>query len=428
MGSLARFSAFDVLASVRMDPNWAIACHGFRFREKAVRNLFVLLSILALLAVSLAGRRAWMDHQQLPEGLIQANGRTEGDHVAISSKYAGRIADLMVREGAKVVQGQAVARLEDDLVIARLNQALHGVSITKAIVQGARADAAAISAEIRAARTSLRLLKKQVPIDIEIAQAELDHALAVSATADSAEGFKRSEHERAQKLIESDAISKESADQKELAWTVARNELTTAMAARVTAEKRLARAKLGMDQITEQEDAILALEAKSSKAKAHIDECIARQAEAEAALSEAQSRVDDLTITAPSRGTIVARFADAGEVVSAGSPLMDLVDLDRLYLQVYVPEPNIGQIRLGLPAKIYTDAFPDQPFDATVKYISSQAEFTPKEVQTKDERVKLVYAVRLYLDENPDHRLTPGLPADAVIRWQEDTDWAKPRW
>jgi len=97
-------------------------------------------------------------------------------------------------------------------------------------------------------------------------------------------------------------------------------------------------------------------------------------------------------------------------------------------LKVYVPEIEIGKVRLGLPARIYTDAFPDKPFPATLRYIASQAEFTPKEVQTADERVKLVYAVKLYLDENPDHRLTPGLPADAVIRWQENAPWAKPRW
>ncbi|MCG8380461.1 MAG: HlyD family efflux transporter periplasmic adaptor subunit, partial [Proteobacteria bacterium] len=117
-----------------------------------------------------------------------------------------------------------------------------------------------------------------------------------------------------------------------------------------------------------------------------------------------------------------------GEVVQAGQPLYELVDLQRLYLKVYIPEVEIGKVRLGLKAKVYTDAFPDEPFDATVRYISSRAEFTPKEVQTPDERVKLVYAVRLYLDENPDNRLTPGLPSDAVIRWQEDAPWVKPRW
>jgi len=109
-------------------------------------------------------------------------------------------------------------------------------------------------------------------------------------------------------------------------------------------------------------------------------------------------------------------------------PLFELVDLDKLYLKAYVPEVEIGKVRLGLPAQIYTDAFPDKPFSAELRYIASRAEFTPKEVQTRDERTKLVYAMKLYLDANPDHRLTPGLPVDAVIRWQEDAPWVKPRW
>jgi len=122
------------------------------------------------------------------------------------------------------------------------------------------------------------------------------------------------------------------------------------------------------------------------------------------------------------------RLIDVGEVVGAGAPLLDIVDMDRLYLKVYVPEKVIGKVRLGLSARVYIDAYPDQYFPATVRYISSRAEFTPKEVQTPDERVKLIYAVKLYLDENPEYRLTPGLPADAIIRWQEDTPWVKPRW
>ncbi|MCK9989998.1 MAG: HlyD family secretion protein, partial [Rugosibacter sp.] len=154
----------------------------------------------------------------------------------------------------------------------------------------------------------------------------------------------------------------------------------------------------------------------------------AQQAQAEAALAEAQSVQDDLTIRAPAGGILTTRMVDVGEVIAPGAPLFDIVDLDRLYLQVYVPEKDIGKVRLGLPARIYTDAFPDEPLAATVRHIASQAQFTPKEVQTPDERVKLVYAVKLYLDANPQHRATPGLPADAVIRWQEGAPWARPRW
>ena len=381
-----------------------------------------------MVAVGLASRRAWLENNQLPEGLIQANGRTEGDHITIASKYAGRVSKILAREGDVVKSAATLILIDDKQLVARLNQAKHKVAVAKAIVQGAKADANAAAAEVRAAKTSLALLTKQVPLAIETAEAELNQALAASATADSYEGQMRSEADRAQKLLASQAMSLEEADKRQLAWTMAQNELTAATAARITAEKRLAEARLGDDRIKEKIDAIAALEAMHAKSLAHIEECAARQAEAEALLAEEQSNLDDLTISAPADGTIVSRFVDQGEVVNAGTPLLDLVDLDRIYLQVYVPEPLIGRIRLGLPAKIYTDAYPDQPFDAHVRYIASEAEFTPKEVQTKDERVKLVYAVRLYFDENPDHRITPGLPADTVIRWMEETPWMPPRW
>ena len=393
-----------------------------------MRNLLVVFLIVAVVAVGLASRQAWIENRQLPDGLIQANGRIEGDHVAVASKFAGRVSQLLAREGSCVKVNDIVVRLDDKQWQAKLNQAKHAVSVAKAILTGAKANADAAAADVQAAKTSLRYLEKQVPLAIETAQAELNHARAQNATADSNEGLARREHNRAQELMKSNAVSTEAADQKRLAWTIARNQLTTAATAVTTAEKRLAEAQLGADRIAEKQDEVAALEAKHAQALAHIEECRARQSEAEAGLAETQSTLDDLTITAPAAGTIVARFVDEGEVIAAGIPLFDLVNLDRLYLQVYVPETEIGRLRLGLRARIHTDAFPDEPFKATVRYIASEAEFTPKEVQTKDERVKLVYAVRLYLDANPDHRLTPGLPADAVIRWKENIPWADPRW
>ncbi len=387
-----------------------------------------MLGIVVLLATSLAARQAWLEKRRLPEGLIQANGRIEGDYIAVASKFAGRVSELLVRDGDSIVMDQQLVQLDDSQLLAQLNQAKHGVTVASAMVRGAEADVAAAAADVKAAETSLRLLRKQVPLAIDTALAELNHNRALLATADSVEGQKRSEMKRAAKLLDENAMSEEVADQKKLAWTVAQNELTTTGAAVTTAEKRLEEAKLGEDRIRERQDGLLALEAKHAKAIAFTDEAIARKQAAEAALDEAQSVFDDLRVSAPTAGTIVARFVDEGEVVSAGAPLLEIVDLDRLYLQVYVPENQIGKLRLGLPARIYTDAFPEQPFDATVRYIASEAEFTPREVQTKDERVKLVYAVRIYLDKNPDHCLTPGVPADAVVRWQEETPWTRPHW
>jgi HlyD family secretion protein len=249
---------------------------------------------------------------------------------------------------------------------------------------------------------------------VDTANAGIAHAEAAFAAAKASTHQARKDAARMKTLLEKGTVEKHRAEEADLAWTVARAEFATAMAALTQAQKRQAEAELGWEQIKTQEAELKVLEAQV--------------VQAEAVLAEVRSIQDDLIIRAPAPGIITTRIIDVGEVVTGGSPLFDIVDLDRLYLKVYIPEKDIGKVRLALRAQIYTDAFPDDPLWATVRYIASQAEFTPKEVQTPDERVKLVYAVKLYLDENPDHRLTPGLPADAVIRWMEDVPWTKPRW
>ena len=109
---------------------------------------------------------------------------------------------------------------------------------------------------------------------------------------------------------------------------------------------------------------------------------------------------------------VLTRSVELGEQVAPGSPLFSLVDLDRLYLKVYVPEPLIGQVALGQRAEVRVDAYPDRAFAATVTKVATPAEFTPKNVETKEERVKLVFAVELSLTENPGGVLKPGMPAD----------------
>ncbi|WP_456433440.1 HlyD family secretion protein [Thermosulfuriphilus sp.] len=144
---------------------------------------------------------------------------------------------------------------------------------------------------------------------------------------------------------------------------------------------------------------------------------------AQAALAEVRALLDYTRIKAPISGAILRKIANVGEMVSAGSPICLMADLDGIYLKAYVPERQIGLLALGQEARIYVDAFPDKAFPAWVGYISRRAEFTPKEVQTRAERVKTVYALKLYLRENPDHLLTPGLPADALIRVSPKASW-----
>ena len=353
----------------------------------------VLLGLAAYFLVRLFGS------DRLPEGLIQANGRIEGDHVTVASKFPGRIVDLLAREGARVSRGDVLIRLDDAQTHAKLDQADRLVE--------------SLGAQVEAAHTSLSVLNLDVPLGIEAASAKVDSARAAVQKARAVEHEARRDVDRLRSLIRDQAVSQQQLDQAEARWKVAASEIVLAKATLDQAAKELSQAELGWKRIRSKEAEAVALERQRDQA--------------EAAQAEAASILRDLTIVAPTDGTITTRMVDVGEVVAAGAPLLELVDLGRLYLQVYVPEVQIGKVRLDLPARIYTDAFPDQPFEATVRYIASKAEFTPKEVQTPDERVKLIYAVRLYLNDNPDHRLTPGLPADAVIRWREDAAWMKPR-
>ena len=365
----------------------------------SIPKLRYVLLIVALAALVAAFLYVQMP-DAIPEGLIQANGRIEGDPITVASKVAGKIATIEAREGDAVKAGQLLVRLDGAQLRARVDQAAAAVGT--------------LESQLASAKVGLDLLRKELPLTVDAARAGARRAQAAAAMAETNEQQARREAARLRDLVVKSIVSSQQSERAQLALDAAVSELTAAREALVQSQKQLSLAELGGDRIRGKEAEFLAVQAQLRQAKA--------------ALAEAEGLLSDLTIYAPAAGTVLVRAREPGEVVSAGAPILDLVDLDQLYLKVYVPEVHIGKLRLGLPAQIYTDAFPDQPFEATVRYISSRAEFTPKEVQTPDERVKLVYAVKLYLSANPDHRLTPGLPADAVIRWQESVPWAKPRW
>lgn len=362
------------------------------------RVLTLVLVVAVVLAALLAYRRISASRAP-PVGLIQVNGRIEGDAVLLATKQPGRIATLLVHEGDSVKANQTVARLEDTATRARLAQAEAARDVARA-----RADAA---------RAALAVMRREVPIDLAASRATLATSDATLAEAQDSEAQTEREKARSERLFSSGVLDEETMERVRLGRANAGARVTAADAARRKAAQSVANAELGAERIRAKVADIAALDAA------------ARQADA--AVKEAEEALADLTITTPVRGTVTTRFAESGEVIAAGSALFEVVDLDRLYLKVFVPEADIGKIRLGLHANIYTDAFPDKRFPAEVRYIASRAEFTPKEVQTRDERVKLVYAVKLYVVDNRERRLSPGLSADAMIRWQEDAPWSPPR-
>ena len=181
---------------------------------------------------------------------------------------------------------------------------------------------------------------------------------------------------------------------------------------------------ISVRQLDRSENALHLAQDEWRGAQASVAEARAEAAAARAARDEAQAAMAQTRIVAPLSGTVVTRAAEPGELVFPGTPLVVLVDLNRPYLRVYLPERDIGKVKLGDPARVYVDSFPGRPFDAAVTEVAKKAEFTPKDVHMPDERVTLVYSVKLEIG-NPQGLLKPGMPADARIRWKPGAAWEK---
>ena len=338
--------------------------------------------------------------KKLPDGLIAASGRIEGERIVAAAKYPGRISKILAKEGDTVTAGAVVAQLEDATFQSRVEQARQALNASEA--------------QLRAAQATLDVTQKEVPMGVSLADAAVSQAQAMLGKAGAVEQQSRRDAQRHKELFERGVIERHRYEQADLAWQVAQADVKAAQEAVSRAKQGVLQAGLGSDKVKAKQQEIGVLQAQRDRATA--------------AVAEANAVLGDLVIKAPATGVVLARLREPGEVVMPGSAILDMVDLDALHLKVYVPESKIGQLRLGLPVRIYIDAQPDQFYSAKVSFIASRAEFTPKEVQTTDERVKLVYAVKLALEKNPEHKLMPGLPADAVIRWKEDVVWQKPSW
>jgi len=156
-----------------------------------------------------------------------------------------------------------------------------------------------------------------------------------------------------------------------------------------------------------------ALKAGATQEQIAVVEAQVKQAEAAADLLRVQW--DKMTLTAPTSGLVMERTVHRGEMAAAGATLMTIANLDEVTLTIYIPEDQIGKVKVGQSVEVSVDSFPGKVFGGRVNYIASEAEFTPKNVQTQKERVNMVFAVKVKIP-NPEHRLKPGMPADAVIR------------
>jgi membrane fusion protein YbhG len=314
--------------------------------------------LVAVLVLAVPGIVAC--HRGSDPSLIVASGHVEATDVRVSTKIAGRLETMPVKEGDSVKTGQELAAVETiDVELA---------------LQQARADREQAAAELRLRRAGSR--KEDIAeLENEIRGVEADLA-----------GAQR-DLERMQALLDRGSGTTKSRDDARTRHDV--------LAARLAAMKQsLARLRSG-------------------SRPEEIDASRARVAATEARIAQLEQQMQDARVKSPVDGVVTEKIAEAGEILQAGSPLVVVTDLKSPWLTVYVTGPDLGRIRLGQEAEVVTDD--GQTRKGTLTFIASQAEFTPKNVQTRDERVKLVYKVKVGLD-NGDGLFKPGMPAEARLR------------
>lgn len=364
-------------------------------RRPSVRAVAIVGLALLILAFFAGPKlRSWLTTQS-PAGLLFASGRIEGRITTLTPKTSAWVVALHADEGQAVEAGQVLATLDDQAQRERLRSAEEQLN--------------ALTERLRASNTQLAMTDRQVTLQIEQATAARREADARVQRSRAQALQAQREGERAARLASGQLIAQQEAERARLTAEVADHAVREAEAALETSDKQLSLARLGAQQL----DAM----------RAERDALARQQRQAEAQVAEQRSNVVDFAIRSPITGRVLTRTVERGERVGDGTPLFTLVDLDRLYVKVYVPEPSIGKVALGQEARIYVDAYPGRPFAARVSRVSQEAEFTPKNVETREERVKLVFAVEVALAENPEGVLKPGMPADAVIRWQPDAPW-----
>ena len=324
------------------------------------RLLFALIAFI-LIVITVVAVRLTRARNGLDTGAIRLSGNIEITSAQVSFKLPGRVIQRLVSEGESVTNGQIVAMLDQ----AELEQEL-----------------AMRRAELQSAEAALTELETGTrPEEIEQAAAALEVARAENQRV--AGDFAR-QHELFQQKVTSPREF----------------EAAEAASHMASAKVREAEARLALLKKGPREETILAARARREQARQ--------------AVALAETRLGYATLTSPLTGIVLAEGIENGEYVVPGTPVVTVGDLDQVWLRAYINETDLGRVTIDQPVTVTTDTYPGKTYEGRLSFIASQAEFTPKNVQTAKERVKLVYRVKVDI-ANPNQELKPGMPADADI-------------
>jgi len=380
----------------------------------------VIAMVLALAIAAVTVWRVVLAKPRTPANTIVLSGRVEGDDSAVSGKATGRLLEIKVREGDEVKAGDVIAVLDDQQVRSRVEQAQARLAQSEAHLESGRRQIAVLEDQIHQITAETGQSKVDAKGRVSQAQAELAAAEAELAQQEASYKLALFDQDAYTRLAKTGAVSERQGKQ---AVTTAETQAALVAAAkrRVEASRgalTLAEASLSNPDIHTLQGVTLRQQIEQQQSDIASDAADAQRARAE--LEEARENRGDLTVTAPFDGTVVTRTAEPGEVLTAGTPIITLLDLHKVYLRGYVPEGEIGRVKVGQPARVYLDSNPNQALDAYVLRIDPQATFTPENTYFRDDRVKQVVGVKLGLKTGFGYA-KPGMPADGEVLVSGDT-------
>lgn len=385
------------------------------------RIIIILLVVIgaAVGGVVWSGR---FGHQDPNE--IKLSGNIELTQVDLSFKIPGKLVERTVDEGDAVTKGMLIARIDRDIIDQQKSRDEAGVSSAEWAMQQSRSS---LDWQRRTLASDLQL--KQAAV--QQAQARLDELLAGSrpqeiqqaqaAVADAGAQVQqaRADWERAQSLMKSDDISKSQYD-------AYRTRFESSTAALKQAQERLALVREGprkeeieaaRAQVAQAKAALAMSEANRLEIQRRQQELDARQAEVKRArgqLGITDAQLADTVVRSPIDGVTLVKAAEIGEVLAAGTTVVSIGDIDHPWMRAYINERDLGRVKLGMKARVTSDSYPNKTYAGRVSFISPEAEFTPKQIQTAEERVKLVYRIKIAV-ENPNRELKSNMPVEAVL-------------
>jgi len=319
-----------------------------------------------------------LDGDELPDGIVSGNGRIEAVEIDVSAKIPGRVDTILVDEGEFVEAGQIVARMDTETLLAqkaeaeaRLSQAVNGIQIAKSQVAQQLSNRAAAAAVIRQREAELVAARKRLARSTMLAS---EGAISIQERDDN-------------------AAQAESA--------AAAVEASRAQRAAVDAAIETARSQIGA-------------------ARSQVDA-------ARATVTRIDAEIGDRALRSPTDGRVQYLVAQPGEVIGGGGRVLNLVNLGDVYMTLFLPETVAGRVALGTKVRIVLDAVPEMVLPARVSFVADVAQFTPKTVETADERQKLMFRVRAQIDPELLQRnlaqVKTGLPGVAYVRLDKDTPW-----